>query len=650
MVLARFLRVLGVGFLLALAASAVGLFALSFVRPPHDPTLLPAFDPARARPEAKRVRIGPDPTRRAFFGDLHIHSALSPDAYVFGVRAMPADAYRYAKGATIEHGAGYPISISRPLDFAAVTDHSEYLGVVRAYGDETTLGERSLRERLQNDSKLALSGAYLETIAELPSFQGGRLVPPEGLEHVPAEAWRTIIEAAETHNDPGVFTTFIAYEWSSPARDMGHLHRNVIYGSSEVPDRPFSAADSAKPRELWRALDAQREAGMPVLAIPHNANLSNGEAFALVDRDGNPFDPDYIEGRRRNEPLVEVFQVKGTSETHPVLSTGDEFADFEIFEGFVGGVPEDVDRRGNYARSAWRRGLEQAGSRAGDPFDFGVIGSSDGHGASSPVEEDSFHGKLPMLDGSAAIRLGEATYLPQIAAPSGKWGAAGLAGIWAEENTRESLFAAMRRKETFATSGPRIRIRMFGGWDFGPSDLEGGAAIANAYARGVPMGGTLSAGSGRAPGFLLWAAKDPEGANLDRLQVVKAWVDDTGKSAEQVFEVAASDGRVPDGEGRLVPLPSTVDRETARYTNAHGAAEFAAFWQDPDFDPDERALYYARVIEIPTPRWSTYDAARLGVEAPEPYAIQERAVASPVWYEPRSGSPGHDLGDARLAD
>ena len=650
MAIPRALRFLALGLLLMVGGVSLGLFALSFVGPREDPSLFPAFDPGSARPEMELPRLARDPNRRAYFGDLHIHSALSPDAYVFGVRAMPADAYRYAKGATIEHGAGYPIEISRPLDFAAVTDHSEYLGVVRAYGEETTLGKRSLRERLLNDGKLALSRAYLETIAELPSFQGGKLEPPEGLEHVPAQAWRTIIEAAEAHNEPGVFTTFIAYEWSSPARDMGHLHRNVIYGTSRVPDRPFSATDSPKPRELWRALDAQRAAGMPVLAIPHNANLSNGEAFATVDRDGNPFDPKYIERRRRNEPLVEVFQVKGTSETHPVLSTGDEFADFEIFEGFVGGLPEGVDRRGSYARSAWRRGLEGAETRALDPFDFGVIGSSDGHGASSPVEEDSFHGKLPMLDGSAAIRLGEATYLPQVAAPSGKWGAAGLAGIWAEENTRESLFAAMRRKETFATSGPRIRIRMFGGWNFEPADLEGGEAIANAYAMGVPMGGTLPGGVGTAPGFLVWAAKDPDGANLDRLQIVKVWVARNGESAERVFEIAASDGRIPDGEGRLVPLPSTVDRESARYTNKYGATELAAFWQDPDFDPERRALYYARAIEIPTPRWSTYDAVRLGVDAPEPYALQERSVASPIWYEPAPGSPRRDPDVGGLAD
>ncbi|MCH2173491.1 DUF3604 domain-containing protein [Myxococcota bacterium] len=632
---ARPLRLIARGLAAIAIALAIALFAVSLIRPPPDPSLQPAFDAAEAQPMMERTRIARDPDRQAFFGDLHIHSALSPDAYVFGVRAMPSDAYRYAKGATIEHGAGYPIRISRPLDFAAVTDHSEYLGVVRAQGEQTTLGQRSLRERLLNDGKLSLSVAYFTAVSELPPFTQGTVTPPEGLEQVPVDAWRTLIDAAEAHNEPGVFTTFIAYEWSGPSRDNGHLHRNVIYASNRVPERPFSAVDSLKPRDLWQALDEQRTLGMPVLAIPHNPNLSNGDAFDVVDKDGNPFDAAYVARRRRNEPLAEIFQVKGTSETHPVLSSADEFADFEISEGFIGDLPQGIDRRGSYARAAWRRGLEMAQTRGFDPFDFGVIGSSDGHGASSPVEEDSFHGKLPMLDGSAGIRLGVATFVPRAAAPASRWGAAGLAGIWAEENTRASLFAAMRRKETFATSGPRMRVRMFGGWNFGPTDLERADAIRHAYANGVPMGGTLPGANGTAsPGFLVWAVKDADGANLDRLQIVKAWVEADGTSAEKVFEIAASDARTPDAEGALAPLPSTVDLTTARYTNEFGAGELSAFWSDPEFDPALRALYYARVIEIPTPRWSTYDAVQLGVEPPEPHTLQERAVASPIWYTP----------------
>ncbi|MBW2270579.1 MAG: DUF3604 domain-containing protein [Deltaproteobacteria bacterium] len=585
---------------------------------------------------AELPRIPRDPDRRAFFGDLHIHTALSPDAYVFGVRAMPNDAYRFAKGATIEHGAGYAIQISRPLDFAAVTDHSEFLGTTRALGDQTSLQQRSLRHRLQNDGKLALTWAYFKTIAELNS-QGFRSDGiPEEVAWVPAEAWRTTIDAAEQHNEPGTFTAFIAYEWSSFSRGGGHLHRNVIYGSSRAPDKPFSSTDSPKPRGLWEALDRQRADGIPVLAIPHNPNLSNGETFDVVDKDGNAFDANYAETRRRNEPLTEIFQVKGTSETHPLLSAGDEFADFEIHEMFIAGEPEGLDRRGNYTRAALRRGLELAQAQGYNPFDFGVIGSSDGHGASSPIEEDNFFGKLPMLDGSAAIRLEQTTFVPKGAMPAPEWGAAGLAGIWAEENTRESLFAAMRRKETFATSGPRLRIRLFGGWHFDASLLERSDAIRRCYAGGVPMGGELpERGAANAPGFLVWAVRDPDGANLDRLQIVKGWVDANGESAEKIFEVTASDGRLPDAEtGKLAPLASSVDLETATYSNRIGASELSAFWRDPEFDTTQRAFYYARVIEIPTPRWSTYDAVKLGIDPPVPHSLQERAVTSAIWYDP----------------
>jgi hypothetical protein len=625
------LRFLFRALLALLALTALLLVGASLIQPPHDPSLEPAFDAASARPMFELPRIPRDPERRAFFGDLHIHTALSPDAYVFGVRAMPTDAYRFAKGTTIEHGAGYPIQISRPLDFAAVTDHS----TTRALGERTTLHQRSLRDRLLNDGKLALTWTYFKTISEIES-QGFRTDGiPAAVAHVPAEAWQATIAAAEAHNEPGVFTAFIAYEWSSFSRDGGHLHRNVIYGSSRAPEKPFSATDSFKPRGLWEALDRQREAGIPVLAIPHNPNLSVGETFDIVDKDGNAFDAEYAATRRRNEPLTEIFQVKGTSETHPVLSSGDEFADFEIHEMFLGGEPEGLDRRGSYIRAALRRGLELADAEGYNPFDFGVIGSSDGHGASSPVEEDNFFGKLPMLDGSAATRLEQNTFVPRGAMPAREWGAAGLAGIWAEENTRESLFAAMRRKETFATSGPRMRIRLFGGWNFDAGLLDRSDAVRRAYADGVPMGDVLGErGAASAPGFLVWAVKDAEGANLDRLQIVKGWVNADGASQEKIFDVAASDGREPDAAGKLTPLASSVDLATASYSNDSGATQLSAFWQDPEFDAAQRAFYYARVIEIPTPRWSTYDAVKLGIPAPTPHTLQERAVTSAIWYDP----------------
>lgn len=607
------------------------ILVVGLQKPPHDPTLEPEFDPATAKPMATLERRPADPDRQAFFGDLHIHSALSADAFVFGVRAMPDDAYRFAKGASLAHGNGAEIRLSRPLDFAAVTDHSEFLGITRER-NEGLLVERSLRDRLQNDSKLELSWLYMQTMGELWNNVGAD-VPAAG-DDIRASAWQTIIGAAESHYEPGAFTTFIAYEWTRSGPSGTHLHRNVIYGSSLAPDLPVSARDAPDAQDLWEELDRQRQSGIPVLAIPHNPNLSGGKTFAVTDMAGEPFDGEYIATRRRNEPLTEIFQVKGTSETHPSLSPDDEFADFEIQDELVPSGAK-VDLRGGYARPAQRVGLEIAARSGSNPFDFGVIGSSDGHGASSPIEEDNFFGKLPMLDGSAAIRLDQATLIPEGTLPASKWGAAGLAGIWAEENTRESLFAAMRRKETFATSGPRIRIRMFGGWDLEPALLARNDLVGECYRRGVAMGGTLPPRTNQdAPRFVVWAMKDPNGANLDRLQIVKGWVDEDGRSHEQIHDVAASDAREPDEDGRFAPIPSTVDVENARYDNVNGASELSAHWQDPDFDPAERAFYYARVLEIPTPRWSTYDAKRLGIEAPAPHSIQERAVGSSIWYTP----------------
>ena len=613
------------------AFAVVAILALGLQKPPTDPTLDPVFEPAAAKPTAALVRRPPAPDRQAFFGDLHIHSALSADAFVFGVRAMPDDAYRFAKGASLAHGNGSEIQLSRPLDFAAVTDHSEFLGITRERGGGA-LSERPLGDRLRNDTKLGITWLYLRTMGELWNNLGME-VPPE-LDETRGEAWQTIIRAAERHDEPGVFTTFIGYEWTRSGPSGTHLHRNVIYGSDRVPALPMSSRDAPDARDLWRELDRQREAGIEVLAIPHNPNLSGGRTFATVDMAGQPFDLAYIAARRRNEPLTEIFQVKGTSETHPTLSANDEFADFELQDGLLP-AGDAADLRGGYARAAQRQGLEIAYELGLNPFDFGVIGSSDGHGAASPIEEDRFFGKLPMLDGSAALRLEQALLIPEGILPAPKWGAAGLAGVWAEENTRASLFAALRRKETFATSGPRIRIRMFAGWKLDASLLERADVAAEGYRRGVPMGGTLAAEDmSEAPSFLVWALRDPDGANLDRLQVVKGWVDESGRSHEQVYDVAASDGRVPDDAGRVDPLPSTVDVEAASYDDSVGAPLLSAHWRDPDFDPSEPAFYYPRAIEIATPRWSTYDAKRLGIEAPRPHTIQERAVGSSIWIEP----------------
>ncbi len=594
----------------------------------EDPTLYPAYDPQNAVPEPAKEPSVFNPQRTVFWGDLHIHTSLSTDAFTMGVRSMPDDAYRFAKGAEIEHGAGYGIRISRPLDFAAVTDHSEYLGVLRALNPDLPLSQRSLRERLLNDSPLRNTLAYLRSVLGFDL----KSVDVEAAPALSRAAWQEVIDAAERHNEPGVFTSFIGYEWSSMPNSR-NLHRNVIYRGSNVPDYPFSSVDSEDPRDLWAALEAQRANGIEVFAIPHNGNVSGGLMYDRFAFDGSRIDVGYARRRLANEPLSEIFQVKGSSETHPLLSPEDEFADFEIYDMLLSAKETFAEPRGSYSRDALRTGIEFAHSEGFNPYRFGVIGSSDSHNASSPVDENNYHGKLPLLDGSAAIRLGKSYLLPEERLGI-HWSAAGLAAVWAEENTREALFDAMRRRETYATSGPRITLRFFGGWDYSEALLQHSDRVVLAERDGVPMGGVLPEQRADAPSFVVWAAKDPESANLDRIQIIKGWVDGEGRSQEKIFDVALSDSRSAEG-GALAPVGNTVNVAEASYENTIGSSQLMALWQDPDFDPRQHAFYYARVIEIPTPRWTTFDAKALGVEAPKPASIQERAVSSAIWFRPR---------------
>jgi hypothetical protein len=582
-----------------------------------------------------------DNNRQAYFGDLHIHTGLSTDAYILGVRNTPEDVYSFAKGGIIQHGGGYPIQIKRPLDFAAITDHSEYMGQARLANMDIETTRQSLASLLRRGNTAEITKAWsvaAKPIAEYGFSPNGAAVDTK----INKDAWQLIIDTAEKHYQPGAFTSFIGYEWSADAGDItAHLHRNVIYRGSNVAEIPFSSLDSNRPEDLWEFLQTQNQQGKVSMAIPHNANFSRGNMYAARDSDGKPLTAKYAQMRSRYEPISEILQIKGSSDTHPILSTEDEFADFEILgESLLtaGTLPTSI--KGSYSRDALRVGMELSHSEGFNPFKYGVIGSSDSHNASSPSEESDYTGKLPMFDGSAGLRTGAALDFPPGVNPATRWSSGGLAGVWAEANTRESLFDALMRKETFATSGPRILVRFFGGWNYSESMLEEFDFVSKAYANGVPMGGDLvrgdtSAVKKQSPGFLIVAKKDGLGANLDRAQVIKAWVDNKGVSHEKVFDVASADDRSIDTKtGKLPAVGNTVDSDTASYNNTIGGESLSVYWIDPEFDSENQALYYVRILEIPTPRWSTYDAVTLGIKPMQPESIQERAITSAIWYKP----------------
>lgn len=598
--------------------------------PVDDPGLFPEFSAETANPIPAKPKTDYNPKGNLYWGDLHIHTSYSTDAYTSGVRATPNDAYTFVRGGEIEHAAGYGIKLQRPLDFAAVTDHSEYLGVLKATSPDLPLNQRGLRDRLLNDSPLQNTWMQFRSMW---GFDLENAVVP-GWEELSAAAWQEIIATAERHNDPGRFTAFVGYEWTSMPGER-NLHRNVIYRGTAVPGLPYSSVDSEDPRDLWKALDQQRQSGMDNFAIPHNGNVSDGLMYDSVMYDGEAMDADYAQTRMRNEPISEIFQIKGSSETHPLLSDEDSFAGFEIYDTVLSAGQEDSKAKGSYIRDALRTGMEMSHSEGFNPYKFGVIGSSDGHNASSPVEEDNYHGKLPLLDGSAGIRMRESLYLPEGMPGGARWSAAGLAAVWAKENTREALFDAMRRKETYATSGPRIRLRFFGGWAYPADMLQQHNWLDTALETGAAMGGELPAVQGEAPEFAIWAMRDPRSGNLDRIQVIKGWIDSEGNSREKIFDVAWSGEREIDANGNLPPVGNTVDAATASYSNSIGAQQLATQWRDPEFNAAQEAFYYTRVIEIPTPRWTTFDARLLGIPAPAPTSLQERAVSSAIWYRPK---------------
>ena len=612
--------------------------------------LLGACAETTTAPPASTAAAVQEPTQ-VFWGDTHLHSNYSPDAYLQGnASADPDTAYRFAKGLPAIHpGNGAKVRLSRPLDFLALTDHGEFMGIIpRLLSGDPVLMKTKTGKRF---ARLFKQGKGVKVFAELiGDVNAGRVNPDLSNPEINEAVWAVIVDAGQQHDDPGTFTTFIGWEWTSTPGGY-NLHRVVISPDGEAARKyiPFNSLDSPKPEDLWAWLDkTNQETGARFVAIPHNSNISNGMMFDQVDSEGRPISAEYARMRMKWEPLVEMTQMKGDSETHPMLSPTDEFADFETYEHLIKAEGDadphfswnggDADAKGakagDYARSALGRGLEIEAKVGVNPYKFGMIGATDSHTGLATYEETNFWGKY----GTDSTPEGKDNIV--IPPKSTGWdiGAAGLAGVWAEENTRESLFSSFQRKEVYATSGPRIRLRFFGGWDFSRKDAADKNLAAAGYDRGVPMGGDLTKGpSGKAPSFLIHAVKDPLDGNLDRIQVIKGWVDASGKSQERIYEVAWSGERTLDANGKLSPVGNTVDIEKGIYTNDIGASQLVASWEDPDFDPEARAFYYVRVLQIPTPRSSLYDTLALRADASKsgkPAFIQDRAYSSPIWYTP----------------
>ncbi|MBL8771557.1 MAG: DUF3604 domain-containing protein [Phenylobacterium sp.] len=601
---------------------------------------------AAAVPAAPARLPGWNADRNAYFGDLHVHTYLSNDAYIFNVRRTPDDAYRFARGETIGHAGGFEVRLAGgPLDFVAVTDHAEYMAMIREAGDPNSpLSKLEFSQGLfSSDPDQILKGFSRLVLAR----QSGTLPQAYTDPAIGSRAWAEVQAAAARHNQPGRFTTLIGYEYTS-APDGRNLHRNVIFRSAKVPGAPYSASESTDPEDLWRAMDGWRAKGIEALAISHNANGSDGLMYDTTRRNGQPLDRAYAELRDRNEPLTEITQIKGTSETHPTLSPNDEWAGFELMETYIGRPNPVTKFAGSYVRRALQDGIIYREKIGANPFRMGFIGSSDTHNAApGSVEEPNYFSKAGLPDGTPELRgsippKGQRGWTADSAARTGNgttlpaqtWGASGLAGVWAEENSREAIYAALRRRETFATSGPRIKVRFFAGYEF-PANLLGRAdAVRQAYAHGVPMGGDLLAAKGKAPAFVLWAVRDPSGGYLQRAQIVKGWIEN-GQAREKVIDVVCSDGLKPAG-GRCPDNGAGVDLKTCRPDPFKGDVELKTVWRDPEFDPQQRAFYYVRVLENPSCRWSAWDALRNGTPVNPNLAptILERAWSSPIWYEP----------------
>jgi Protein of unknown function (DUF3604) len=581
----------------------------------------------------------PNPDRDAYFGETHVHTSWSLDAFSLGnMLTTPGDAYKYFKGEPIKHPLGFEIKIDTPLDFAGVTDHSEYVGVVNMANDPS-----SPVSKLPEAQPLILKARTKEEMQRVALYCINTLGsgPPVKALMSPAIAgsvWNKNIELADQANEAGKFTAFASYEWTSMPNNM-NLHRNIFFkDSKKVPPMPFSALDSQDPSDLWNWMDAQRKAGNELLAISHNANVSDGRMFPTdVDLKGRPIDSAYADSRVRNERLTEIKQLKGTSETHPLLSPNDEFANFEIMSILLGNPPGRIPHIvGSYARQALKDGLAMQETEGFNPYKFGFGAASDSHNTGVPYRQGNFFGGHTFTDGTIEARMSGTLVGGMFDARTE--GTSGLTGVWAEENTRASIFDAMYRRETFGVTGPHIKVRFFGGWQYTPDMVEAKDWVKTAYSKGVPMGSDLPPASvaSKAPAFMVWATKDPTSGNLDRIQIVKGW-SNNGQSFEKIYDAVWAGDRKPDKwTGNIPPIQSTVDIENATYTNNVGSVELKKVWTDPEFDPSLHAFYYARVLEIPTPRWTTIQAKQLGIAPPDVVAptLQERAWTSPIWYSP----------------
>ena len=581
---------------------------------------------------------------KVLWGDTHLHTSVSVDAGTMNTVGQE-DAYRFARGEEITTTHGLRARLSRPLDWLVVSDHAEMYGLMPKLrsGDQAILSQpigKQWYDELASGDRDRIFAVAMEIVGSLQKKN-----PPLKADKIVRDAWREYTALADRYNEPGRFTALIGYEYTT--RGGYNLHRNVIFrGDASVANQtlPFSQFDSQNPEDLWRHLATfEEKTGAEVLAIPHNGNLSNGRMFSVETNDGKPLSRELAELRARMEPLVEVTQIKGDGEAHPMLSPNDEFADYETWDksnldGTEAKKPEML--KYEYAREALKTGLKLEKRLGVNPFKFGMIGSTDSHTSMATASEENFFGKHSGVEpepGRWKHVVIEAP-TPEFTIMGWQQAASGYAAVWATENTREAIFDAMKRKETYATTGSRMTVRFFGGWQFDENDTRTRLPARVGYEKGVPMGGDLSdAPEGKAPTFLVAAAKDPYSGNLDRIQIVKGWLDANGETQEKVYNVVWSGERAVSSDGKLPPVGNTVDVESATWSNSIGSPELIGVWKDPDFDPNSNAFYYARVIEIPTPRWTAYEALRFKIKMSDevPMTTQERAYTSPIWYSPK---------------